>query len=100
MENELRRKLLAIYPNGCEKIFFITISPPEKMGDEYVCNVDSEGVLSDVALKSFGIDGLSAISYALHLIDVLIFERENIFKIEWPDRTEYSRSKIDNYKWS
>jgi len=100
MGNELKRQLLAVYPDGREKGFCITISSPEKIGDEYVCNVDSEGVLSEMAMRSFGIDGLGAMTYALHLMDVLIFERENSFRIEWPDRTEYYRSKIDNYRWS
>jgi hypothetical protein len=100
MENNLKRQLRAIYTGGSQRTFYITISLPEKVGDEYVCYVDSEGVLSEISLKTFGVDGLGAMSYALHLIDVLIFERENAFKIEWPDGTEYSRSKIDNYRWS
>jgi hypothetical protein len=100
MTNFFSRNLIAKFPDGKFQNFQIKISCPKKIDDEYYCVVNSGGILSDIDLKSYGNDEIDAVEYAIHLLDVLIFERDNNFEILWPDKSTYCRTKILDYRWS
>lgn len=86
--------------NGSIQEFEISISYPEKIEDQFQCLVKSDGVLSNIDLKAYGIDSIDAIEYAIHLLDILIFERDNNFEVLWPDKSCYNRSKTLSYRWT
>lgn len=100
MKYSLNRKLCAKYKNRTYKEFSVSISFPTKEELGFKCVVDTNGFLSDQALAAYGDDPIDAIEYAIHLLDVLIFEREIEFEVLWPDKSKYRRSKTLNYRWS
>lgn len=99
MTDFLTRDLQVISGNEA-KNFSIKISFPRKTSNTFECILDTQGVLSEHPLRAFGEDSIEAIEYAIHLVDVLIFERDNEFEIYWPDGSKYCRSSTLNYRWS
>lgn len=100
MEVLFSRNLVAAMDRGDFVEFRISISCPKRVNDEFVCIVASEGLLSETDLKAYGTDEIDALEYAIHLLDVLIFEQHNEFEVLWPDKSKYVRSKTLDYRWS
>lgn len=100
MVTSFDRVLLAKMDDGSTHQFVVSISCPIEIEDSFYCTIQSDGILSESAIKMYGIDAIEALEYAIHMVDVLIFEKPQAFTVLWPDGSDYLRSKTLSYRWT
>ena len=85
------RSLVIRYENGAETPFDIKIGSPYLVDKfEYCCEISSNDVIFKGVKKSYGMDSIDCLDYAIQMIDLLSVEFAN-GRLLWPDGTPYSR---------
>lgn len=85
------RSLMIRYEDGDEVLFDITIGMPYKIDElEYCCEIYSNDAMFSGVKKSYGMDSIDCLDYAIQMIDLLSVEFAK-GRLLWPDGTPYSR---------
>lgn len=85
------RSLIIRYENGDEYPFDIKIGSPYIVDKfEYCCEIYSDDLMFIGIKKSYGMDSIDCLDYAIQMIDLLSVEFTK-GKLLWPDGTSYSR---------
>lgn len=76
---------------GESRPFVVAIGRPFIIDEnEYCCEIYSDNIMFNGIKKSYGMDPIDCIDYAIQLIDLLSTELPK-GKILWPDGTPYNR---------
>jgi hypothetical protein len=92
---------MARYKDGHLQNFDIEIGMPYRVSDvEFCCEIDSGNVLFRGIKKSYGIDALDCLDYAIQMVDLFSTQLVDVALL-WSDGSPYVRLPTDRkFSWA